>query len=429
MKNVVTTNQKELLTISGYSGIGKTTLIQQIYKSIKIDNGYLLKGKFEQYKNDIPYYGLNDALGEFINYILLEDEDKINDFKRKIDSTLGENAKLMAEIIPELKYVININKELPSLNPQESQNRFNHTFLNFVKLICEFEGSIVLCLDDMQWADLATIKMIDNIMKDSNINNILIILSYRSNEVKNTHPLFLMLDDLKSKRVRSTVINLKPLLSIDVNEMVSDTLGIQEEKTRELSDLIKEKTNGNPFFTKEFIYNLYDENLLIFNSDKYEWDWDFKSIKEKNITDNVVDLILKKISYLSEDTIDILKLASCLGSIQIEKISRIFDFNKIDVKKAVQEALTLGILLPAINKIDTTKQYKFSHDKVNESINFLMSQEEKELTHLKIGDYAVEFFDKYKIENRIFSITDHLNKGLNQIKDESKRLELSTVQF
>jgi len=427
--NVVQTNQKELLNISGYSGIGKTTLIQQIYKSIKIDDGYLLKGKFEQYKNEIPYYGLNEALGEFINYILLEDENKINSFKQKIKETLGENVKLMAEIIPELNYIIDSRMEVTTLSPQESQNRFNLTFLNFVKLICDFEGSIVLCLDDMQWADLATIKMIDNIMNDNNINNILIILSYRSNEVKKTHPLFLMIEDLNSKKIRNTAIKLKPLLSSDINGMLSETLNISNDEVSELSKLIKEKTNGNPFFTKEFIYSLYDEEMLYFDNDTFKWNWDLKKIKERNITDNVVDLILKKISYLSEETVEVLKFASCLSKIQTEKMSRILQLSENIIKKAIHEAIEMGILLPILSKNDTTRQYKFTHDKVTEALNFLMSDEEKETSHLKIGYFVIEHVDETKIENRLFNITDHLNKGLNQITNEKHKKELAQYNY
>ncbi len=427
--NVLNTNQKELLNISGYSGIGKTTLIQQISKSIREDNGYLLKGKFEQYKSDKPYYGLNEALGEFINYILLEDENIINDFKENVKNTLGENAKIIAEMIPELNYILETNDPIPPLNPQENQNRFNLTFLSFIKLICDFKGSVILCLDDMQWADLATIKMIDNIMNDVNINNILIILSYRSNEVKNTHPLFLMLDDLNSKKIRNTAIKLKPLLKVDINTMLSDTLGITSERVKELAKLVKEKTNGNPFFSKEFIYNLYDNDMLYFDTDDHAWSWDISKIEERSITENVVDLILKKISYLSEETIEILKFSSCLETIRVENTANILEVNETQVKKAFQEAIELGILLPILRKSDIRREYKFSHDKVTEAMNYLMSDYEKEITHLKIGYYIIEHFDDDKKENKIFNITDHLNKGQNQIMNEEQVNELAQFNY
>jgi len=427
--NVSKTKHKELLTLCGYSGIGKTSLIQQIYRSVRMDKSYLLKGKFIQYRNDIPYFALKEALSEFVNYIMLEDDDKIEAFREKIETHLGVNVNLICEMIPQLGYIIHTKEELPDLNPLESQNRFNLTFLNFIKLICDFEGSIVLCLDDMQWADLATIKMIQNIMNDKNINNILIVISYRNNEVKKTHPLYLMLEELNYKKIRHTSINLRPLLNVDINEMLSDTFNTSKEKTKELSKLIKQKTNGNPFFAKEFIYNLYDEKMLYFDAKKYEWDWDLTRIKEENITDNVVDLLLKKISYLSDQSIQILKFASCLKSITINKIASILQVSETSVNKSIKEAIELGIVLPKVDKNDFTKLYKFSHDKVQEALYSLLGEKEKQLIHLKIGHFITKNIDKKQLNKKLFSITDHLNKAYNQIKSKTQKNELALYNY
>ena len=298
-EKLIAANQKEVITISGYSGIGKSTLMNVLNKPIQQNSVYFLTGKYKQLKSNIPYYGLINALRDFINYILLEKESRVIEFKNAVADKLGDNVKIICEIIPELNYIITENKTVPSLNPVESQNRFNITFLNFIRLICEFEKNVVLSLDDLQWADAATIKIVQSIIEDSSINNILILLSYRSNEVKKSHSLSLMLDDLTQRKVIYTNISLRPLETVDMNNIVSETLNVPLKKSKDLAALIKQKTSGNPFFTKEFIYNLYDEKLLYIDTVNVEWTWDLNKIKEQNITDNVALLILKKVSLLS----------------------------------------------------------------------------------------------------------------------------------
>ena len=427
---VVKTGKKKLVNISGYAGIGKSTLIQKLDKPIRNSNAYFLKGKFEQYTRNVPYHGIICALKDFINYILLEKESKIKSFKKKLEDNLGENIKLICEIIPELEYIISVEKSLPVLNPQENQNRFNLTFLNFIKTVCKFDNTVVLCLDDMQWADSATIKILQNVMEETALDNIFIILSYRNNEVKISHPLSLMFEELNHKKINHTSIELKPLLSVDVNHIVSDTLNLSLTKCKGLSKLIKEKTSGNPFFTKEFIHNLYDEKLLKFDIHTLEWTWNIDKIKEQNITDNVVDLMLKKLSNLSPDSTEVLKFSACLGSKTIKNITNILGISEKKVKKAIQESIEQSILIPIIKKDISSVDYKFSHDKVQEAIYSLLSHDEKERFHLKIGRYLLKSIkNERKLNRKIFDITDHLNAGSNKITQKNEKEDLAFYNF
>lgn len=429
-EKVIIKNKKEVVSISGYSGIGKSSLIASLNKPMSKNGIYFLNGKYQQSKNNIPYYGLIKALQEYISYILLEKENCIVSFQKLIKEKVGDNAKLICEMIPELRYIITEDIVLADLNPVESQNRFNITFLNFIRLICEFEKKIVLCLDDLQWADGATIKILQNIIEDNSLNNILILLSFRSNEVKKSHALSLMFEDLKHKNFSYTNLEIETLQNVDVNNILSDTLNTSTQKSKELSALIKQKTCGNPFFTKKFILNLYDEKLLYIDKKLMNWSWNLEKIKEKNITENVASLILKKVSTLNKDTKEVLKFMVCLSNKSVNIIANILNTDEQKIQKAIKQSIEVEILLPIIKKNKKDTYYKFSHDKVSEAISSLLSIEEKQKFNQRIGNYILDSIkNEIELENRIFELTDHLNLGYCHITEEIKKEQLIQLNF
>jgi diguanylate cyclase (GGDEF)-like protein len=429
-EKVITKNKKEIVSIGGYSGIGKSSLIASLNKPMNKNSIYFLNGKYQQSKNNIPYYGLIKALQEYISYILLEKENYIEDFKNIMKEKVGDNIKLICEMIPELSYIITEDIVLADLNPVESQNRFNITFLNFIRLIFKFEKNIVLCLDDLQWADSATIEILQNIIEDNSINSILILLSFRSNEVKKSHALSLMFKDLKNKKIAYTNLEIEALQNVDVNNIVSDTLNISTLKSKELATLITQKTSGNPFFTKKFILNLYDEKLLYIDKKMMQWSWNLEKIKEKNITENVASLILKKVSTLNKDTKEILKFMVCLSNKSVNIITNILNIDEQKIQIVIKQCIEAEILLPIIRKNEKDVYYKFSHDKVSEAISSLLSIEEKQKFNQKVGNYILDSIKNEKeLEDRIFELTDHLNLGYSQVTQEIKKEQLVQLNF
>lgn len=424
-ENVLNNDAKELLTIKGYSGIGKTSLVQTIHKEAIKENIYFLNAKFEQFNQNIPYYGLIIVFQEYIHNLLLSSEYKLKQFKEIILNSLGDNTKLICEIIPKLELIIGEIPSCQKLNPKETQNRFNLTFLTFIKTICDFEDSLVIALDDIQWIDNGTLHMLNNVLEDEKINSLMIILSYRDNEVSNNHKVELMLNNLKHTDHKYSTIILESLSNSYISQIVEDTLFVKNKKCKELVDLLEEKTSGNPFFIKEFLYNLYDEKLLKFDSSNNCWSWDIKKIKAKNITNNVADLMIKKVESLSSISKELLPYFSCLVKYNNIDYSEILDTDKLLINKAIVEAVELGLLISLGYKDNSDIRYKFSHDKVQEAVYSLLDEENKKEIHFKIGKHILDNTLEENLEKNIFDIVEHLNLSSSLIFDEDEKYELA----
>ena len=288
-----TPNSKFIL-ISGYSGIGKSVLVKELYKPITEKRGYFISGKFSQIQHNIPYSAIVSAFTGLVHQIIGETKDKLWWWKQKISDSLGKNARIIIDVIPELELIIGPQDPVSILGEIESQNRFNLVFLRFVKLFCSVDHPLVICLDDLQWADSATLTLIDVILRDPSIPFLLLIGTYRSNEVSRNHPLSHLLFLLEKSNISIEKIQLSPLALNHVIQLVSDTLHCDRNSSLPLAKLILKKTEGNPFFINLFLKKLYREKLIIFDSKKREWCWDIKQIEAQNITDNVVELMISR---------------------------------------------------------------------------------------------------------------------------------------
>jgi len=279
----VSEGKNEVMMVTGHPGIGKTVLVREIYKPVVEKKGYFISGKYDQYAKNVPYNAIIQAFHDLVKQMLSESEERIKIWKEKILEAVENSGQVVTDIIPEVELIIGKQPQVPKLAPAESQNRFNLIFQKFIGVFTAKEHPLVLFLDDLQWADLASLNLIKNLITDPKTQYIYIIGAYRDNEVSSSHPLMLSLDEIKKTGTEIKNIILSPLGKTYINQLIAETLKHDLKKTLELSDLIYEKTAGNPFFVKQFLAALHEEKLLELD-EKYTWRWDMNKIKGMPVT-------------------------------------------------------------------------------------------------------------------------------------------------
>ncbi|PSF35692.1 serine/threonine-protein kinase PknK [Aphanothece hegewaldii CCALA 016] len=443
----VSQGQRKIMLVAGYSGIGKSALVQEIYKPITRQKGYFISGKFAdvgtrsaQLQLNIPYASLIQAFSELIRQILTETEAQVNQWKQKLLDVLGINGQIIVEVIPEVELILGKQPNVPNLPPTEAQNRFNLVLQNFLAVFAKKEHPLVIFLDDLQWADQATLKLIKSLMTQSTIQSLFLIGTYRNNEVKKGHPLKLLQEELQKEGINIPHLLLQPLKIDVIKAILVDTFNINLTKTQEIAELILQKTQGNPFFINEFLKFLYTDKLINFNSQLGRWVWNIEQIKTVPIANNVVELIADKIQKLSESTQKVIRIASCIG--------HRFDFNTLlivaqktpqEINQALLDTIQEGLIIPIGNEYkyltiesqnDYTKVfYRFIHDRVQQAAYSLLSLKQKQDIHLEIGQLLLHYFSPEEQEERIFEIVNQLNFSLPLITSQKKRNELAELNL
>ena len=413
----------ELMLVSGFSGIGKSVLINEIQRPIVKHSGYFISGKFERLKKDVPYNAIIQAFSEFARQILAEGDVKIASWKEIILSVLGPNGKIITDIVPLFEFIIGKQPEVPTLKPVESQNRFDLVFQEFIKILASREHPLVIFLDDLQWADLASLHLLKLFTTDSDIKHLFAIGAYRHNETPDSHPLILTMNEIKKSGTIVNNIFLQPLNTEHINLLLSDTLNHPQEETKTQAELLIQKTGGNPFFINEFLKSLYKESLIEFSFEQ-GWSWDMTGIEEMQATDNVVDLMARKITDLSENAQEVLKLGACIGSyFNLTTMLAVCKKSEGDILPALNEVLQEGML----NRIDS--MYRFSHDRVLEAAYSLIPNKEKIRLHYHIGNLELNNTDEEELEKKIFYIVNQLNAGMDLVIEESEKHHLAELNL
>ena len=432
----VSEGRSEMMLVSGYSGIGKTSVINEIHKPIVRQQGYFIKGKFDQFKRNIPYGAVICAFESLIKQILTETPQKIAKWQEKLRSSLGENGGVILEVIPDLEVIIGPQPAAPQLGPTESQNRFNRVFQAFVNTFSQKEHPLVLFLDDLQWADSASLKLIELLLSDRDSKYLLLLGAYRDNEVSPTHPLTSTIE--KVEKIGSVVnkISLQPLDIESVCQFVADTIKSSSDSSKILAELFFNKTGGNPFFLRILLQTLHSEKLLTFDFNNGCWQWDIKEIQAVGITDNnVIELVVRNLQKLPSSTQQILQLAACIGNrFNLDVLTIVNNKSEQDTAAELWPALQTGLLLPQSDaykmpllrsREEVTSEsfkvsYKFLHDRVQQAAYSLIPDTEKKQTHLKIGFLLLESISESEIENNIFDIVNQLNIGKEFILNTQK---------
>jgi predicted ATPase/signal transduction histidine kinase/CheY-like chemotaxis protein len=386
----VSQGDKQMMLIAGYSGIGKSVLIKELYKLNK--QGYFISGKFDQFKRNIPYSALVSTFSDLVKQLLMETDAQLEQWKQKLLTALGPNGNVILEVIPDVQAIIGEQPAVPRLNGAQSLNRFNLVFQNFIRVF----DPLIIFLDDLQWIDSASLTLLEVIMRDKENSGLFLIGAYRDNEVSAIHPLMMTVEKLKFSQ-----INLKPLQFEHVNQLIADSLNTIEVIS--LTELLMQKTGGNPFFVNQFLSTLYQEHLLNFDSG---WKWDIEQIEAMNITDNVVDLMIAKLKKLPKKTQEVLPLAAAIG-------------NHFDL--SILPIITIDSLLPAIEEgliNEINREFIFSHDKVQQAAYALIDENKKQEVHLQIARLLLT---TEEVEENIFDIIGHFNISLNLINNQTEK--------
>ncbi|MEG4584346.1 AAA family ATPase [Microcoleus sp. MOSTC5] len=448
----------EMMLVAGFSGIGKTAVIKEVHKPIVRQRGYFIKGKFDQFQRKIPLSAFVQAFRDLIGQLLTESDAQIQHWKNQILSAVGENGQIFIEVIPELEIIIGQQPSVIELSGTATQNRFNLLFQKFTQIFTTLEHPLVIFLDDLQWADSASLKLMQLLMADT--GHLLLIGAYRDNEVNPAHPLMLTLSELQKSQATINTINLAPLSARKVNQLVADTLKSTESLTWPLSQLIFQKTKGNPFFATQFLKALHQERLIQFNYPSLSptpltkegqrgvqggWECDIVQVNQLAVTDDVVVFMALQLGKLPPSTQQMLQLAACIGNqFDLATLAIVSQQSQIETAAALWKALEEGLILPvgdvykfylgqenqAVPQQNSHKViYNFLHDRVQQAAYSLIPDEQKQLTHLKIGQLLLSVMSKTEKEEKIFEIVNQLNKGADLIVSETEREELAKLNL
>jgi predicted ATPase/serine phosphatase RsbU (regulator of sigma subunit)/tRNA A-37 threonylcarbamoyl transferase component Bud32 len=426
--------QSEMILVAGYSGVGKSALVHEVHKPMTEKQGYFAAGKFDQYQRNIPYLAMTRAFNAFCDYLLTESSEQLKKWREMISNAVGTNGQVLIDVIPHLEMIIGHQPVVAQVGPTEAQNRFNLVFQNFFQAISLKEHPLTLFIDDLQWADLASLNLLKNLMMDTDNAHFMIIGAFRDNEVDKTHPLMLMVDEILEAQVIVNTISVPNLQFQDINQLISDTLGCEIVQTQPLTQLVYDKTHGNAFFTTEFLKSLYQEELLTFDTHQQQWQWEVEKISALAITDNVVELMANKIDLLPTDTIEVLKLAACIGNqFELKTLSVIYQHSLSDTLSILWKAIEESLVLPLDNhykqieklQIDErNSRFKFQHDRIQQAAYFMIADSDKPAFHQQIGGFLLLTHPK-DWKDRIFEIVDHLNLGIELVTEQDEKNEIA----
>ena len=429
----------EVLLVSGYSGIGKSALVHEVHKPIVRQRGHFISGKFDQFKRNIPHSAIISAFQELTRQLLTERESDVAAWRRRIQDALGDNGQVIVNVIPEIELIVGPQPTLPDLSPAEARNRFNLVFERFIKVFSQEDAPLVVFLDDLQWADTATLDLLQSLTSDPTLSCLLVIGAYRDHEVGAGHPLLHTVSEIEVTTTPVSRILLTPLRLEDLQQLVADTLRGSVEEASTLAGLVHAKTHGNPFFVIQFIKLLQGEGVLAFDYQVGAWRCDLAAVEGIGITDNVVDLMVRKIEQLPGAAQQAVKLAACIGNR--------FDLHTLaiasqgshreaaaDLKEAVREGLIVplsdaSMRLAEFSEFPTTQNprsatFRFLHDRVQQAAYALIPDDRKQVVHLRVGQLMLQHSDDATLDEQLFEIVRHLNIGSDLISNETERLGL-----
>ena len=421
----------EILLLAGYSGVGKSSLVYEIHKPLTERRGHFVAGKFDQFRRNIPYSAIAGALSQFFDHLLGESEEVLEAWKNKILAEVGEQGEILTRTLPGLEKIIGPQPSLPAAGLQESITRFNAVFQRLIRSISRSEHPLIIFLDDLQWADPPSLSLLETLAKAPSISNTLLLGAYRDNEVDRSHPLAIALGEIQNHRGPVQTIVLGPLTRRDLRGLVDDTLGQNSLRNEELAGLIYDKTRGNAFFAGEFFKSLYAEGLLRHHNDE-GWSWDRREIVARQISDNVVDLLLKKIDALPHNTRKVLGLAACVGAeFELRIISLIFEKKPGQTMDALWPALESELIVPLDQNFKNIPpdeelaesylcRFKFQHDRVRQAAGARL--EERAGTHLKIARLLYRELKESEREKRLFDLAEQFKNGVEKIQNPRERI-------
>ncbi len=444
----------ELLLVTGPAGIGKSALIQQIYKPLVQRYGYFVAGKFDHSQRHLPYHAIIQASRDLLTQILTESEERIHYWQELLNNTLGDSLPLLLEVLPELEILLGVPPAATWSSLLEIQYRFNLALQQFIQTFAQPDHPLVIFLDDMQWADATSLKLIESLLTETIRAPLFIIGAYQDEEVTATHPLTHTLLKIQESQSYPTQIRLSPLSLISINQLIIDTIHAETTDSLALANLILRKTDGNPFFVTEFLKTLYHNQLLRFDTQQLTWVWDLEQIQQCIITDNVVDLLINQLQEFPEVTRLVLTRAACIGiEFDLLTLATISNYSPFATAQALISTLESNVCLPLgdgyrytlveefftvlTQQSETEKQlflskcrYRFSHSRIQQAAYSLLSATEQQVIHYRLGNLLLETYSTAdSVEERLFEIANHLNQGVSLVQFFLEKVQLASLNL
>ncbi len=423
-ERVVNNGAPELVLVSGYAGVGKSAIVNELHRTLVPARGLFAAGKSERYKRDIPYSTLAQAFRALLRPLLGKSGAELASWRAALQEALGPNAGLVVDLVPEVAHIIGPPAPVPELPPQEAHQRFQLIFRRFIDVFARPEHPLVLFLDDMQWLDVATLDLIEDLLTHSDRQSLMLIGAYRDNEVDAAHLLTRKRDALQAAGGKVAQITLAPLAREHLEQLLADALHSHPGRVAPLARLVHDKTAGNPFFAIQFICSLADEGLLIFDHDAAHWSWDLERIHTKGYTDNVVELMVGKLGRLSTESQQDLQLLACMGTdAELVMLETVFRLPEDGLRGRLWEAIRAGLI------ICTANSCSFVHDRVQEAAYSLLPEEARAQLHLRIGRTLTAAIPAEKLPEMIFEVVNQLNRGTLLITSADERERLAELNL
>ncbi|MBN1499455.1 MAG: AAA family ATPase [Spirochaetes bacterium] len=447
MFDQISEGRSGIMFISGYSGVGKSALVNEIQKPVSSKKGRFITGKFDKLEQNIPYSALIRAFNSLIQQMQSEPEDQIKFIQHRLDEILGLNAQVIIDLIPDLENLIGQRNPVPDLSPIEAQNRFQLVFRDFIQIFADKDSPLVIFLDDLQWSDVTTLNLLNYLVSTEELKYVFFIGAYRDNEVKKGHPLLQVIQEMENKLSRETFpfrrLVLKPLKKTAVNHLISDTFRCTAELAEPLTSLVYRKTDGNPFFTNQLLNTLHHRGAFTYVPENGCWNWDLNEVGKMEISENVIDLLVNNLKSLPDTTLIILKLASCFGdTFNMKNLSSISGRSVAGIGNDLLFAIEKEIIFPLSsiyrliniqnskgNSTESGMDFSFMHDRIHQAIYSLLTEEEKSRMHLKIGYHLKKNYTEAGNYINIFDLVNHLNIGKELITSTDERLQLSELNL
>lgn len=429
----VSQGQQAAVWISGYAGMGKTALVYEAIRSLDLKGGYFIAGKSDQLRQNIPYAPVAAALSNLMKQLMTESQEDLNRWKKRISRALGRNGKVVAELAPELKWIMGEQPEIEILPPSEAQNRFRLVLRSFIGAITGNGHPLVLFLDDIQWADPASVQLLEFLIRDADLPYLLIIGTYREAEANESEALTQLLESHVPANSYERRIALTPLDEEQAIELTAETLHADLKHTAPLALALHRKSGGNPFFLRQLLACLYDDGLLLYNANTGFWQWDQADIQRLQPGEDVLAFLTERLKKLPVETLELLKLTACLGSsFHLETLALIAGNSMEKTFLTIRPAILEGLVIE--NERDSTTSpllqeapvtFEFLHDRVQQAVYSLISEATKKETHVMIGRLLLKHALAGPLEENILPIMDHFNRSLELVLDPAERMKLA----
>src|SRR5258705_7098532 len=421
---VVAQGTPELVLVSGYSGIGKSSLVNELHKVLVPPRGLFASGKFDQYKRDIPYATLAQSFRSLLRPLLGQSDTELGRWRDALRDALGPNGQLIADLVPELELVIGPQPPVVDLPPQDAKNRFRMVFRRFVGVFARPEHPLALFFDDLQWLDAATLELLEHLVTHSEVRHLLVVGAYRDNEVGPAHPLMSTLEAIRTAGAPVHEVSLAPLNRDDVARLVTDALHCAPRRALPLAQLVHEKTGGNPFFAIQFFTGLADDGLLAFDPVAPAWQWDIGRIHAMSYTDNVVELMAAKLKRLPAPAQDALKDLACLGNAaDVSTLALVHGSAEEAIRTALWEAVLAGLV------VHEESNFRFLHDRIQQAAYSLIPEEDRADVHLRIGRTMLASMSADVLAERLFDVANQLNRGAGRLIDRGEKVQVAMIDL